>query len=139
MKRRQFLRLGAIATVTGGLGQAMASAPAGASTSTAMLADSLLRVHADRESASIIGGAFLRRLPSRPNIEQVVQSLIHSLDIPGERALQASPSKLRHHLKGKTSKEFDLGQTEDVQGWVLGKTEAWLCALASLRARSESL
>lgn len=133
MKRRRFLRIAAVATLTGGLGQTITSAKVEASTGAIMLADNLLRMYSDRESASIVGNAFLRRLPNRPRIDHVVQGLIDNLDISTEKANRSSPSELRDRLKGRTSKEFDLGQTAEVQGWVLGNTEAWLCALAALR------
>ncbi|MGH1482754.1 MAG: hypothetical protein ACRBM6_29270 [Geminicoccales bacterium] len=133
MKRRQLLRMAAMAALGGGVGQSMISAPTEASPATAKIADNLLRVYADRNSASIVGTAFLQSLSERPNMDQLVRGLVSNLDLSTEKALAFSPSELRQHLKGITSTEFDRGQTAKVQGWVLAKTEAWLCALATLR------
>lgn len=133
LKRRQLLRMVAMAALGGGVGPSMISEPAEAASATAKIADNLLRVYADRNSASIVGTAFLQSLFERPDMDQLVQGLVRNLDLSTEKALASSPSELRHHLKGRSSKEFDLGQTAKVQGWILSKTEAWLCALASLR------
>jgi len=125
--------MAAMAALGGGVGQSMISAPAEASPATAKIADNLLRVYADRNSASIVGTAFLQGLSERPDMDQLVRGLVSNLDLSTEKALAFSPSELRQHLKGITSTEFDRGQTAKVQGWVLAKTEAWLCALATLR------
>lgn len=126
--------MAAILTATGSLHQISCLTPAFASVETTVLADRLLAIHADPTSASVIGNALLKGVSARPGLDQVVQDLMRRLDIPTQRMSTLSPLDLRTRLKRKTSKEFQLGQTTYVQGWVLGETETWLCGLAALRA-----
>lgn len=99
-----------------------------------MLADRLLQVHPNPNSASVIGNTLLQKLSDRPEIDHVVHRLIHNFGLPVQRISTASPLDLRARLKATTTEEFRLGRTAEVQGWVLGETEAWLCGLAALKA-----
>lgn len=126
--------MAAVMAASGSLGQVWTSRPAFAAAESARLAEGLLRIYPDRESASVIGSTFLEKLSEPPELGRVVQGLIYKLDISAQRVFTSSPRELRTRLNEKTSREFKLGQTAGVQGWVLAETEAWLCVLATLRA-----
>jgi hypothetical protein len=134
LRRRQFLRMVAMITATGSLGQISLAASALASGEKTTLADRLLQALPDPDGARVIGHAFLDGTGDRPVLDHVVAGLAHNLDLSVERLSETSALDLRARLKTRTSDEFRLGRTTKVRGWLLGESEAWLCGLAALRA-----
>lgn len=133
MKRRDFLCVAFAATLTGGLGQMLGGKALVDAFETARLTERLLTVHRDQEGAAVVGDAFLRQLSHRPAMDHIVPELLANLGASKNVVLRASASELRENLRKTTSREFGLGQTIEVEGWLLGKTETWLCGLAALR------
>jgi hypothetical protein len=85
---------------------------------------------ADHEGASAIGRAYLRTVPAESDARVLTSLLADSLS-RGSRLGRMSESALREQLHHRTLDEFRTLRTVEVDGWVLARTEARLCALVA--------
>ena len=80
----------------------------------------------DIERASLVGRSYLRAHPERNRREVLLADA-------GLARLEAhggdGPSSLRSSLAARREQEFLLGDTVMVDGWLLARSEASLCAL----------
>ena len=138
MKRRQFL-LGTLGlAMSSGLSSAFAMAPIEAGSRTKVLAERLLETCTKRDSAAIVGEACLPKLGNPSSVGEAVETLISRLDMTSEDFERKASGELRSEIRAKISDDFSAGRTVLVEGWVLGDTEARLCALAALCSGSGS-
>ena len=129
MRRRTFL-LG-----TAGLGVTLAwrsvgSWPfrGGSPSSSERLAELLQSV----EGARSVGLEYLRQVPGEASPAVLTARVAERLP-GGLRAIDAaSPRRLRELLSSAVAEDFRDLRTLELQGWVLARTEARLCALAVL-------
>jgi hypothetical protein len=102
------------------------------------LADRLLGAYPSRSSLQAIGEAHLQEAGwstvSRPALEGVLRAVLADLDLSPSSARRAASADIRARIRNRTASDFADGRTARVKGWLLGRTEARLCALAALRS-----
>jgi len=84
---------------------------------------------ADLEGARRIGQAYLSAEPAEADRDRLLAELFPRLE-PG--GAHAGESTRRESFSACCRRDFAEGQTVQVHGWVLSRTEARLCALAVL-------
>jgi hypothetical protein len=85
---------------------------------------------ADRDSARALGRVYLRTVPAEANARRLTSLLTQSLS-RGGRLGRMSDTALREQLHRRTLEEFRTLRTVELDGWVLARTEARLCALVA--------
>jgi len=68
-------------------------------------------------------------LTSRPGMPELLGELFAGFGI--ERALSWNDAELQRYLREATRADYQLGNIDNVGGWLLATTEARLCALVS--------
>jgi hypothetical protein len=133
------MRRGTFLLATGGLGVSLAwrslgmwpflgGAPAGSERLAGLLRN--------EEGACTIGRAYLRAVPAEAS-SAVLTARVAERVPGGLTAVDAiSDDRLRVLLVEASAEDFRDLRTVEVQGWVLARTEARLCALAAMRARA---
>ena len=79
----------------------------------------------DRESARAVGRVYLEATPA----EASLATLLERLDC---EALSRDPGDARAELRARHRRDFREGRTVTLDGWLLSRTEARLCAVAAL-------
>ncbi len=77
-----------------------------------------------RDSASIIGRAWLDTQPAEPDPAALVEELT--------RGAPSDPAALAAHLEEMHLEDLELGRTRSVNGWLLSATETKLYAIVAL-------
>lgn len=99
------------------------------------LALRLARLFSQAHSAAFIGERYLATHRETPDASvlaaRVAGDLRHYLRLSG-----AGSDGLRALLAAQQKEDFAAGRTVNVEGWILSLTEARLCAIAALAARS---
>ena len=121
--RRRFLQLGAGAAAAVSFWRLLALAR------PAQTEGGLLHLFNELESARAVGYEYLKVAPQEASKEVLVRLL--SQDMPRAWWLEGNHS-LRDHLALQTIRDFERHQTVVVSGWILSRTEARLCALATM-------
>jgi hypothetical protein len=93
------------------------------------VASMLSRLLGHRESAVVVGRAYLRLAPDARDPARLVDLLSASCD---GLALDADVDTLRRRLGHRIRRDFTEDRVVDVDGWRLSLTEARLCGLAAL-------
>jgi hypothetical protein len=84
---------------------------------------------ADLESARRVGQVYLQKAPDEADRGRLLTRLFPEL-APARHA--KSPAAWRQSYAAKCRQDFADGHTVRLDGWVLSRTEARLCALAAL-------
>jgi hypothetical protein len=120
--RRRILALLAFASVWGGSTSLRALSRIGTVDAAPLLAGLL----ADRRSAEAVGLAYLRTIDHADlSREDLMQGL------PAEFSAMA-PAERQQAIGARIRRDFAEGVVVTVDGWMLSRTEARLCALAAL-------
>jgi hypothetical protein len=82
------------------------------------------------ESARKIGREYLKIAPAEADINTLVVHIIDMIDDKNQYFLNANTAEIKHLLRNKSSYDFHNERVVSIQGWLLSKTEARLCALA---------
>lgn len=130
--RRSFLNIFIYLSVIGLIKPSHALAKAGKLSKPDPLCSKLSQFFINKESASVIGREYLRRVPNEANATLLVDLISSS---SAERRLEltkADTKKLRELLLLQQRQDFEDGRIVKVQGWILSETEVRLCALAAL-------
>ena len=87
---------------------------------------------AHRDSARVVGKAYLDHVPGESSVSRLVERI--SADLPEGRrtVLDASDDELRTLLAASIRSDFEDDRIVEVDGWVLSPTEARLYALTTL-------
>jgi hypothetical protein len=130
ISRRRFL------AVAGGLAAPLALAPLRPWTAlieveTVPSAVRLASLLADRESAAVVGRAYLRTVREQPDAASLAELVTSSLP-RGPHALAAGDEELRRLLAQRVERDFADERIATVDGWVFSLTEARLCGLCAL-------
>jgi hypothetical protein len=125
LNRRQFLQFGLGLGIAWSIGTKTLTHSAASPEQIQADLATLLQYQA---SAKIIGQRYLQHYPQEANIEQLL-SLIAVDVVSGARG---DPQELRGRLAQKIRQDFADERVVNLQGWLLARTEARLCALAVL-------
>lgn len=82
----------------------------------------------DRFSASHIGREYLRLVPAEADASWLASVL--SIGLPTDAMTDLA--FLRNSLEFRQRADFDAGDVVNVDGWILSRTEARLCAISAL-------
>lgn len=82
-----------------------------------------------RPYAISIGQNYLRCTP-----QEAEPNTLASLMLTNGQKLPHDPDTLRHYIRERIRQDFTDGHLTDVEGWILSRTEARLCAMAVLTA-----
>jgi hypothetical protein len=88
------------------------------------------------ESARVVGREYLRDRSGEADIRLAVDLIYGPQAEWGLAWREAGFSEFRKLIRGQIRRDFDEGRTVKVQGWILSKTEARLCALVYLLDKS---
>ncbi|MBW1683557.1 MAG: hypothetical protein JRS35_00690 [Deltaproteobacteria bacterium] len=137
IERRAFLRGAGAATALGLAAPALLAFFAGCGRESP-LARSLSGFFADPESARAVGREYLELSPDMPDAAAVLERLAGSRLREWEALYASDPDRLAQSLRLQHGSDFAHERVVAIRGWVLSETEARLCALAELAARSRS-
>jgi hypothetical protein len=121
LRRREFLALGA-----GLLAGLAAPRRARAAVPTR---DPVARLFAHPDSARIVGRRYLEAFPQRAERARLEADCVNRVAL----AADADATAWREALAALRRREFADGETVVLDGWVLARSEASLCALLALR------
>jgi hypothetical protein len=83
-------------------------------------------------SAAAIGRTYLRQYPGEAEAQRLASEITSDLDCLGCRVPSADEASLRAAVRERVRRDFAEGVVVSVDGWVLSRTEARLCAIAAL-------
>lgn len=98
------------------------------------LCERLSQLYDCRKSARVIGEEYLRIATDEAHKMVLLNFICRGSVSDQERLLLADSSTMRNMLKKWVRKDFELGRTVLVRGWMLSRTEVRLCALTALSA-----
>lgn len=131
--RRDFLicvsAVAAVAAVPGWIGAVFDSSRRGHSAGDPL--EEGLRRLVGGSGPRVVGRAYLRTVPEESEAATLVRLLL-----PGHedrtRFRRASEERRREALRASVAEDFRAGRVVRVEGWMLARTEARLCALITL-------
>ncbi|HEY2720693.1 MAG TPA: hypothetical protein VGI82_03150 [Chitinophagaceae bacterium] len=130
MKRRNFILLSLYS------GAAISLPSFGCSTGNSVaykpwMQPDLLSHICDAKTLKEIGAAYMQKFSAKNNEKQLMDSVLTESD---NKILPASSEDAVIHslLEQKIQRDFEIGKTVVVKGWILSETEAQQCALFSL-------
>lgn len=85
----------------------------------------LLQIFSDLEAPRALGRRYLKSYPQESGREQLLETLIDGT-APGDH------EALRKRLARRRGQDFRNGNIVIVDGWILARTEAQVCALTTL-------
>lgn len=85
----------------------------------------LMNIFPDPAAPQALGQAYLERYPAEADVRLLMRSFQDDADLPEAR-------DLAQRLGERRSRDFRDGDTVVVEGWVLARSEARLCALTVL-------
>lgn len=102
------------------------------------IADRLLQAYPARKSLAVIGDAYWQsgRGGTDDNascLTDAIQALLERIDLQESHLHSLSSAAVRDRVQAKNAQDFQDGHIVPVQGWLLGETEARLCAIAAMR------
>lgn len=129
--RRAFLK------IVAGLGlyafmRPVLSSPVTVESFTSALASRMVSIFNNELSAKVVGAEYLRLSQSDADLEHMLDSICRTCGHDTQALMDKDDQQLRDVLVARQRQDFSEGQTVRVQGWVLSKTEARLCALTTL-------
>jgi hypothetical protein len=96
------------------------------------VAERLAGLLAHRDSARIVGTAYLDRVPSEASATRLLDGIAARLPEGRGTIREASDDDLRAFLAASIRSDFEDDRVVEVDGWVLSPTEARLYALTTL-------
>ena len=100
------------------------------------LAQALAGFYSDPASAARVGRAVLAAVPAEATAEALVSALAGDRRAELAALAASDPAALRTLLREQHRRDFEDGRTVAIDGWVLSRTEARLCAVAALAGRA---
>lgn len=84
------------------------------------------------DSARVVGRAYLRLVPAEARPELLAKLIVEQLPEGEHTAAAVADGELRERLLDGVREDFRDGKTVELDGWLLSRTEARLCALVVL-------
>jgi hypothetical protein len=97
-------------------------------------AERLVDVLAHRETAAALGGEYLRLVPGEADAGVLRILIVRSLSGSTRSIERPSKERLREWVRRTSIDDFEQEHTFKLDGWILARTEARLCALAAASA-----
>lgn len=97
------------------------------------LAPRLTAMFTQPASAAVVGQAYLRATPEETHERRLVSLVCRQLAGGRTGVALGDRASLREQVREAQRQDFANGRVVQVEGWVLARTEARLCALAALR------
>lgn len=130
--RRRFLSLLAGLGLTGAFQFSLLRRGLANGHSADQLRDRLSKVYHCPESAKVIGLEYLRTTPEEAHKAVLLELICRRSASNQSRLLKSDDPTMRRVLQKWIRKDFELGRTVFVNGWMLSQTEARLCAVTAL-------
>ena len=93
------------------------------------LAATLRTLLYDRAAARRLGRLYVRQVPAEDDPRILARLAIALPEAPQVDAIALDRTSLHHRLDARVRGDFASGTTVQLDGWVLSRTEARLCAL----------
>jgi hypothetical protein len=139
MSRRSFIAASIVLGAAGGISLIAGKGHAvNFGHNTNQLLEKLLSAMRDRQSAVQVGKVILNEREDAFQLPNLVASVMNNLGLSVDMLSSIKRADLITRLNNRTVLDFDSGAVIDTAGWILGQTEAQLCALAA-KAQSSSL
>jgi hypothetical protein len=100
----------------------------------------MLSVFNHAESMKFIGRKYIEQVPAEQKESTLMEAILSGG--PGaqfQHSMLSSQKEIKRFIRSRVKQDFISGQTVNIQGWVLAKTEARLCALAFLDSYSTTM
>ena len=131
-RRRHFLRQLASVVAVGSMPPCRALANVRADDGSDRIAARLAGLLQDQESACRVGREYLRRFPEEGDAACLVAAICADMPQAGDTVARLNMSRLGQLVAQRLRADFEHGRVVNLRGWILGRTECRLCALASL-------
>lgn len=105
---------------------------AAAASGDAPLSTRLTALLRNQHSARLVGLAYLRLAPEETNREVLCIKLLRALTLTDRTLRTADIAGLRRRVSSVVRRDFQQEQIVELDGWIISRTEARLCALAAL-------
>ena len=132
LTRREFLKLSLAATVTVLISSQLPEIQALQHPQQSQLPARLAAILTHRDSANIIGVAYVQQHPQEANTRILLDRIVSSPAADELQQFDGTDQSLRQLLDRMIRDDFGADRIVKLQGWVLALTEARLCALAAL-------
>jgi len=96
------------------------------------VADRLAGLFRNRTSAMTVGRAYLRRHPDERTISALLGGLAAGADGLARTIAAGDPDRCRALVGARLRDDFACRRTVVLDGWIVSRTEARLCAVATL-------
>jgi hypothetical protein len=93
------------------------------------LAGRLRTLFYDREAARRLGHLYIRQVPTEDDPRILARLAVASAEAPQVDGISLDRASLLQRLDAQVRDDFASGTTIALDGWVLSRTEARLCAL----------
>lgn len=97
----------------------------------APLAERLTALLEHRASAGVVGGEYLRNAAGEKTEGALLEGLVSGISGGRRAAERASGAELGELVAAAVERDFAEEDTVRLQGWIVSRTEARLCALAA--------
>ena len=96
------------------------------------LGEKLPRVYDCLDSAKVIGREYLRIVPEEAQKKVLLDLICRGSMSNQARLLRSDVTATRRQLQDWIRKDFEMGHTVMVNGWMLSQTESRICALTAV-------
>lgn len=93
----------------------------------------LLAWFAEPQEIRDIGEAYLARADGEPDLASLIEGMPPLFAPDGGLRADLSAAEAHARFDERVARDFERGDVVTVDGWVLARTEARLCAMAALR------
>jgi hypothetical protein len=107
----------------------LSATPLAALATTLHPAERLRRLLPHPESAQAVGLIYRAAFPAEVRSTVLVPLLLSSLSLDAGAVAGRSDASLRRAVAARVRADFAAGETVEIGGWMLSRTEARLCAL----------
>jgi hypothetical protein len=80
-------------------------------------------------SARHVGALYLARFPDEADRGVLTERILAALELPAAAVLAQDEQCLRTAIAARVRRDFAETATAEIEGWILSRTEARLCAL----------
>ena len=95
------------------------------------IARQLVLVFKDRSSAGVVGRAYLDENKEEDSVAFLASTLVLETGLADLPQLPSGVGDYRERIWNATRRDFDTNEVVQINGWILSRTEARLCALAT--------